>query len=162
MIEKAKLEIKTHAEFDKTFSSLKRMRNTIPGAKNAFELLKNLNQETSTLQSDLLVSEIHKIEYQSNTNSYFYFYFPIVSYILYYKPQYQTALLNYLVGPNFANGISEVDEMILVIKEVMEFKLKEDPFYLTKESQFWILNELSQLEKEIEREIDFCSKELEE
>lgn len=162
MIEKAKLEIKTHAEFDKTFSSLKRMRNAIPGAKNAFELLKNLNQETSTLQSDLLVSEIHKIEYQSNTNSYFYFYFPIVSHILYYKPQHQTALLNYLVGPNFANGISEVNEMILIIKEVMEFKLKEDSFYLTKESQFWILNELPQLEKEIQREIDFCSKELEE
>lgn len=75
MIEKAKLEIKTQAEFDKSFSSLKRMTNTIPGAKNAFELLKNLNQETSTLQSDLLVSEIHKIEYQSNSNSYFYFYF---------------------------------------------------------------------------------------
>lgn len=138
------------------------MENTIPNAKATFELLKDLNPETANLQAEILISTIHKIQYQSNTNSYFYFYFPIVSHILYYKPQYETAILKFLVGPNFANGISEVDEMISIIKGAMHFKLKENNFYLTRESQFWVINELQKLETEIQREIDSCWKELEE
>lgn len=138
------------------------MEKIIPSAKTTFELLKELNQETTNLQSDILISEFDKIQYQSNTNSYFYFYFPIISHILYYKPQYEKELLKYLIGPNFANGIFEINEMILVIKGAMKFKLKENEFYLSKESQFWVLNELPKLEKEIKREIDVCWKELNE
>jgi len=52
--------------------------------------------------------------------------------------------------------------MIAMITGAMEFKLKENEFYLTKESQFWVENELPKLEKEIQREIDVCWKELEE
>lgn len=131
-------------------------------AKNAFELLKKLNTETTNPESDILISEIDKIQYQSNTNSYFYFYFPIVSHVLYYKPQYEKDILKYLIGPNFANGTSEVDEMIAMIKGAMNFKLQENKLYLTKESQFWVLNELPKLKKEIQREIDVCWKELDE
>lgn len=131
-------------------------------AKNAFELLKKLNTETTNPESDILISEIDKIQYQSNTNSYFYFYFPIVSHVLYNKPQYEKDILKYLIGPNFANGTSEVDEMIAMIKGAMNFKLQENKLYLTKESQFWVLNELPKLEKEIQREIDVCWKELDE
>lgn len=156
------MKIITNSEFEETFSSLKRIGERFPGAKTTFELLKELNQETATLQSDILVTEIHKIQFSSNTNSVFYFYFPIVSHILYYKPEYEKDLLKYLIGPNFANGTSEVDEMIAMMKGAMEFKLKENEFYLSKESQFWVENELPKLEKEIRREIDVCWKELEE
>jgi hypothetical protein len=149
-----------NSAFEQTFSSLKRMGERFPGAKTTFELLKELNPETTTSQYDILISEVHKIQYQSNTNSYFYFYLPIVSHILYYKPEYEKDLLKYLIGPNFANGTSEVGEMISMIKGAMEFKLKENEFYLTKESQLWVLNKLPKLEKEIEREIDLCWKEL--
>lgn len=152
----------TNSDFEETFSSLKKMKERFPDAKNAFELLKKLNAETTDSQSDILISEFNKIQYQSNTNSYFYFYFPIVSHILFYKPQYEKDILRYLIGPNFANGISEVDEMIDIINGAMEFKLQENKLYLTQESQFWVLNELQKLEKEIQREIDVCRKELEE
>ncbi len=151
-----------NSEFEETFSSLTRIGERFASAKTTFELLKELNQETTTAQTHILVSELNKIQFSSNTNTVFYFYFPIVSQILYYKPEYEKDLLRYLIGPNFANGTSEVDEMIAMIKGAMEFKLKENEFYLTKESQFWVENELPKLEKEIQREIDVCWKELEE
>ncbi|MEO8254832.1 MAG: hypothetical protein ABI554_10655 [Flavobacterium sp.] len=138
------------------------MGNITQSAKTTFELLKKLNLETLNSESDILISEFNQIQYQSNTNSYFYFYFPIVSHILYYKPQYEKNILSYLIGPNFANGTSEIDEMISIIKGAMEFKLKENKLYLTKESQFWVLNKLPKLEKEVQREIDICWKELNE
>ncbi|MCC9062297.1 hypothetical protein [Flavobacterium piscisymbiosum] len=151
-----------NSEFEETFSSLKRIGERFASAKTTFELLKELNPETTTAQTHILVSELNKIQFSSNTNTVFYFYFPIVSHILYYKPEYEKDLLRYLIGPNFANGTSEVDEMIAMIKGAMEFKLKENEFYLTNESQFWVENELPKLEKEIQREIDLCWKELEE
>lgn len=157
-----KLKPTTNSDFDETFSALKRMGNIIPSAKTALELLKKLNQETTNSESDILISQVDKIQYQSNTNSYFYFYFPIISHILYYKPQYEKELLKYLIGPNFANGTSEINEMILVIEGAMRYKLNENELYLTVQSQFWVENELSKLEKEIQREIDICQKELDE
>ncbi|OMQ12835.1 hypothetical protein BXU01_06285 [[Flexibacter] sp. ATCC 35103] len=162
MIKRLKLKPTTNSDFEKIFSNLAKMGNTIQSAKNTFELLRELNPETTDLQCDILVSEIHKIQYQSNTNSYFYFYFPIISHILYCKPQYEKELLKYLISPNFANGTSQVNEMILIIKEAIKFKLNENEFYLTRESQFWVEDELYKLEKEIQREIDICQKELDE
>lgn len=152
----------THSKFKKTFSYLNKVGKIIPSATTTFELLKELNSETTDLQSDILIEELNKIRFPSNANSVFYFYFPIVSHILYYKPEYKKNILKYLIGPNFANGLSEVDEMIAIIKGAMEFKLKENEFYLTKESQLWVENELPKLEKEIQREIDVCQKELDE
>lgn len=149
-------------EFEEAFSSLKKMGNTISSAKWTFELLSELNSETSHLDSDNLISEFQKIQYQSNTNSFFYFYFPIVSHILYFKPQYEKEILKYLIGPNFANGTSETNEMIEIIIGAMKYKCSENPFYLSKESQYWVVNELPKLEKEIQREIENCWKELDE
>ncbi|WP_242499200.1 hypothetical protein [Flavobacterium sp. 140616W15] len=138
------------------------MGNTIPSAKKTYELLKELTLETSNVQSDILISELNKIQYASNTNSFFYFYFPIVSHILYYKPEYEKDILKYLIEPNFANGTSKVSEMIFLIISAMNFKLNENKNYLTKESQFWITNEFPKLEKQIQREIEECRKELDE
>ena len=98
-------EIKS--EFEKTFSDLKRMGEIKPSAKKTYELLAELNFDTSDSQSELLISEFNDIQYQSNTNSFFYFYFPIVTHILYYKPKYEKEILGYLIGPNFANGDTE-------------------------------------------------------
>ncbi len=151
-----------NSEFEETFSSLKRIGNTIPSAKKTFELLKELNSETPDLQSDVLIFEFNKIQYASNTNSFFYFFFPIVSHILYYKPEYEKDILKYLIEPNFANGTSKVNEMITIITETMKFKLNEDKYYLTRESQFWVTNKLTKLEKQVQREIDICWKELDE
>lgn len=153
-------EIKS--EFEKTFSDLKRMGEIKPSAKKTYELLAELNFDTSDSQSELLISEFNDIQYQSNTNSFFYFYFPIVTHILYYKPKYEKEILGYLIGPNFANGDTETKDLIPLIKSAMEFKLSENKNYLTQESQNWILNEFPKMEEEVEREVQKCWKELNE
>lgn len=155
-----KEKINSITRFEKTFSYLRKLGNTIPSAKKTYELLKELTLETSNVQSDILISELNKIQYASNTNSFFYFYFPIVSHILYYKPEYEKDILKYLIEPNFADGTSEVHEMISIITETMKFKLNEDKYYLTRESQFWVTNKLPKLEKQVQREIEVCWKEL--
>ena len=133
-----------------------------PNAKRTYELLGELEFDTSDSHSELLISEFNKIQYQSNTNSFFYFYFPIVTHILYYKPKYEKDILEYLIGPNFANGDTETKDLIPLIKSAMEFKISENKNYLTKESKNWILNELPKMEKEVEREVQKCWKELNE
>jgi len=151
-----------NSEFEKAFSDLKRMGDIVPSAKRTYELLKNLNFETSELDSEKLLTEFNKIQYASNTNSVFYFYFPIVSYILYYKPYFEKDILKYLIGPNFANGTTEMKEMMQMILGAMNFKLKDNIHYLTKESKDWVINELPKLESQIDREIQICWKELNE
>jgi hypothetical protein len=114
IFEKIKSKFRS-SNFDETFADLRRMGVTVPSAKKMFEVLKELKSETSDIQSELLITEFHKIQYSSNTNSYFYFYFPIVSHILYFKPKYEKDILGFLVGPNFANGTTETKEIILTI-----------------------------------------------
>lgn len=149
-----------NSEFGKVFSDLKRMGEIVPSAKRTYELLGHLNFDTSDEDSQELITEFNKIQYGSNTNSFYYFYFPIVTHILYYKPQFEKEILKYLIGPNFANGTTETIEMIPLIIGAMNFKLKENVNYLTKESKEWIINELPKLEEQVEREIQFCWKEL--
>ena len=149
-------------DFEKLFADLKKMGEIVPSAKKTYELLKELNFETSESQSKLLISEFNKIQYASNTNSYFYFYFPIVTYILYYKPKFEKEILRYLIGPNFANGDTETKELIPLIQSAMEFKLSENKNYLTEQSKEWITNELPKMETEVEREVQVCWKELNE
>lgn len=156
------MKINNKTTFEKVFSNLEMMGNILPSAKNTFKILKELNSETTDSQSDILITELNKIQYASNTNSFFYFYLPIISHILYYKPEYEKDILKYIVDPNFANGTSEVNEMIPLIIGAMNYKLNENEDYLTKESQFWIINELPKLEKQIQREIDICWNELDE
>lgn len=150
------------ANFEKTFSYLKEVGKMLPNSKSCFDLLKKLNFQTPDLESDILIETLHKIQFASNTNTYFYFYFPLVSHILYYKPQYEKEILKYLIGPNFANGTSDSKEMIAMIYRAMKYKFNENKYYLSKEGQDWISNELPKLEKEIQREIDICWKELDE
>lgn len=152
----------TKTEFEKAFADLNRMSSIVPSAGKAFDLLKRLNSETTESQADSLISEFNKIQYASNTNSTFYFYFPIVTHILYFKPEYEKNILGYLIGPNFANGTTNTEEMIPLIQGAMKYKLSENKGYLTKESQDWIINILPQLENEVEREIQKCWKELNE
>lgn len=150
------------ADFEKTFFYLERTEKKIPSSKICFNLLKKLNVKTSDLESDTLINELLKIRHPSNPTDYFYFFFPIVSHILYYKPKYEKEILKYLIGPNFANGTSDAEEMIGTINRAMKYKLSENRYFLSKESQDWITNELPKLEKEVQREIDICWKELDE
>lgn len=138
------------------------MGKIVPSSKRTYELLETLSFDTNGEKSEELLTEFNKIQYASNTNSFFYFYFPIVTHILYYKPQFEKKILKYLISPNFANGTTETREMILLIIGAMNFKLKENVNYLTKESKEWIINELPKLEEQIEREIQICWKELDE
>ncbi|MEH6538348.1 MAG: hypothetical protein V7719_18270 [Psychroserpens sp.] len=154
--------IESKTEFEKTFTDLKRMGESIPSAKKTYELLKELNFETSKSQSELLLSEFNKIQYGSNTNSYFYFYFPIVTHILFYKPKFENEILGYLIRPNFANGDTETKELIPLIQSAMNFKLAENKDYLTTESKEWIMSEFLKMESEVEREVQKCWKELNE
>ena len=123
--------------------------------------MKGLDFETPKSQSDALIFELGNIGYASNTNSYFYFYFPIVSHILYYKPEYERDVLRYLVEPNFANGTTKKKDMIAVVIGAMRYKMAENGNYLTKESQYWIVNEWPTLGEQVNREINICRKELE-
>lgn len=148
--------------FEKTFSYLEEVGKILPHSKICFDLLKKLDFQTTDLETDVLVATLHKIEFASNTNSYFYFYFPLVSHILHYKPQTEKEILKYLIQPNFANGTSEVSEMIDMITGAMKYKLNENEYHLSKESQGWVANALPKLESQIKREIDICWKELDE
>ena len=153
---------KGKTDFEKTFADLQKMGELIPSAKKTYELLKELNFDTTEHHSELLISEFNKIQYASNTNSFFYFYFPIVTYILYYKPKFEKEILEYLIGPNFANGDTETKKLIPLIQSTMEFKLTENKNYLTNESKEWITNELPKMKNEVEREVQICWKELNE
>ena len=150
------------SEIEKTFLDLKRMGEIVPSAKRTYEILEALNFETNEEDTEELLTELNKIQYGSNTINFFYFYFPIVTHILYYKPDYEKEILKYLIGSNFANGTTETSEMISLVIEAMNFKLKENANYLTKESKEWIINELPKLEEQVEREIKVCWKELDE
>ncbi len=150
-----------HTNFEKTFTYLEEVGKILPHSKICFDLLKKLNFQTTDSESDSLIAALHKIQFTSNTTNNFYFYFPLVSHILYYKPMSEKEVLKYLIGPNFANGTSEVEEMIDMINGAMKYKLNENQNYLSKESQDWITNELPKLKNEVQREIDICWKELE-
>lgn len=148
--------------FEKAFADLKKLGEQNLGAKSTYKHLKTLDFDTSGEDSDKLISELKAIRYASNTNSFFYFYFPIVTHILYYKPLYEKEILSYLVGPNFANGTMETKVMIALIQGAMKFKFSENECFLTEESQNWITHELPKMEDEIDREIQLCWKELDE
>lgn len=148
--------------FEKAFADLEKLGERNPGAKRTYKHLKALDFDTSKEDSDKLISELKEIRYASNTNNFFYFYFPIVTHLLYYKPRYEKETLSYLVDPNFANGTMETKAMIALIQGAMKFKLSENEYYLTEESQKWITHELPKMVNEIEREVQVCWKELDE
>lgn len=131
-------------------------------AQNAYALLRRLKSNSPKDEVDELVKAVHGIRFGSNTNSVFYFYFPIVTHILYYQPQCEKELLGYLIGPNFANGDTETKQLIPLIGRAMNYKRSENKHYLTRESQHWITNELPNMEQEVEREVQKCWKELNE
>ena len=148
--------------FEIAFTDLKKLGESNDHAKRTFDLLKDLNDSMKDSVSDILVSELMKIRFASNTYTVFHFYFPLVSHILYYKPQYETRILGLLIGPAFADGVSETEEMIAMMQRAMDYKLSENRNHLTEESKNWIMNELPKMEKEVEREIRICWKELDE
>lgn len=152
---------KYKSEFDKTFEILLRYEKSgLEGSKRLYNLLKLLNNENDNELIDELIMTLNKISFTSNTNDWFYFYFPIVSHILYFVPNKQSEILGYLVGPNFANGIDKTDKMVEIIQGAMKFKLKENQNYLTSEGKQWIANTLPLLSNEVKREINKCIEEL--
>jgi hypothetical protein len=148
------------AAFENAFADLKSLAGKLPGAENTYQLLKILNFNTSEEDAEKLVTELNRVQYASNTTRFFFFYFPIVSHILYYKPELEKVLLKFIVGPKFADGITETDEMIAILVRTINLKLEESNTYLTKEGKVWMINELPKLEREVEREIQICWKEL--
>ncbi len=154
---------KKPSAFESTFGYLKRhgiySRNDT--ATSAYDLLKDLNPESTQAHVDELIGSLNGIRYASNTNGYFHFFFPIVSHILFYRNDREADIIGHLTGPNFANGISDVQEMIEMIQGAMDFKLKENPFYLSKEGQLWVKNLLPEMREEIGREIEKRKRELE-
>jgi hypothetical protein len=156
-----KFKSRQKSDFEIAFSSLKDFaKMNVKGAKRTYELLKELDEFSSKDYAEELINELKKINYASNTNSVFYFYFPIVSHILHFKPEYEKDILGIIVGPNFANGDTELDEMIKVIQGAMKYKQKENPKFLTKQGQNWVVNKLPELRNEVQREIQKCLNEL--
>jgi len=153
-----------NSSFDTTFSYLKEVPKSMDEqAAKVYGSLKRLSKNSTETEGDKLISEFQKLRVASNTNSVFFFYFPIVSHILYFKPSYGNTVLHHLIGPLFANGNGDEkpSEMIRKIQNSMDFKLKENPTFLTKEGQLWVKNILPTMKAEIQQEIDICKKELE-
>lgn len=156
-----KFESSQKSDFEIAFSSLADFaKMNINGAKRTYELLKELDEFSSKDFVEELIIELKKIKYASNTNSVFYFYFPIVSHILHFKPEFEKDILGIIIGPNFANGDTELDGMIEVIQGAMKYKQKENPKYITKQGQNWVINKLPELRNEVQREIQKCWDEL--
>lgn len=148
--------------FEKTFADLKKVGEIIPSAAATYELLKDLNTDTSPEEAELQVTTFRKIQYASNIESFFNFYLPIVTHILHYLPTYETDILHYLIGPCFAGGTMETKALIPLIQRSMEFKLSNNPHDFTEESKEWVTHELPKMEAEVEREVQICRKDLEE
>lgn len=152
---------KRNSDFESSFFYLKNLGGSIQQqGDKVYELLRELSKNSSDDFSETLVSEFYKLRFTSNTNEVFFFYFPIVSHILYFKPACEKEILRYLVGPIFANGTEDGSGVIHVIEGSMNFKLKENPNYLTKESQQWVKHTLPTMITEVQREVDIHSKEL--
>lgn len=156
---------KKNADFDLAFSYVKNFNGELgQQAQVVVDLLSKLSKRSSEEFTKRLLSELQNLRIASNTNSVFFFYSPFVSHILYYKPTYASDLLHHLVGPIFANGNGDEQSMDMIrkIQNSMDYKLKENPNFLTKEGQYWVEHILPTLDQEIQKEIDICVKELEE
>lgn len=148
--------------FEKTFSGLnyvaKYGRDT--NAQKTYELLKTLHAESTTALAQELTAAFLNIRYSSNTDGVFKFALPIVSHILYFKPEMTPQLLTSIVGPVFANGETSVDRLIQFIQGAMDFQLQQHPNFLTPESQHWIRYTLPELRAAIQQAIDDCRQEI--
>ena len=156
----AKLE---EEPFDKTFGNLRGLRegNMNDSGRQTYSLLKQLNRDSDRALTDALIGQVNALGFHSNTTDVYYFYFPIVSHILYYKPEYAPELLHYLVGPNFANGAASADEVMALIEGSMHRKIAENPFYLSEESKKWVTQVLPGMRAAVEREVEQCRRALE-
>ena len=129
--------------------------------KQTYFLLKQLNHDSDRALTDALIGQVNALGFHSNTTDVYYFYFPIVSHILYYKPGCAPELLHYLVGPNFANGAASADEVMALIEGSMHRKIAENPFYLSEESKKWVTQVLPGMRAAVEREVEQCRRALE-
>lgn len=157
MIKKILQIIKRDRKGNDPFSGLYDLsKNGQPNCKLIYNWIINLDHNTSETISNQMIEEINQISYASNTNGYFYFFFPIVSHVVYYIPSAEEALLHLLIGPNYADGEDKVQGMTSVIQGAMNFKLESNSNYLSKEGQNWVTNFLPELKNEIKREIEKC------
>lgn len=152
--------IKESGDFTRTFKNLKAVGKRDNNAEQTYKILQKLDFETPNREIEELVNSVNQIHYPTNTNGYFEFFFPIISHILYYKPHTISKIINQIVGPNFANGISDSKTMIETIQSAMNIYSKDNKYYVTKEGKEWTENELDKYEKEITQEINKCQQEL--
>ncbi len=71
------------------FLDLKQMGDGVPCAKKTYNLLNFLNLNSVNSEIEEFITELSNIQFGLSTNSFFYSCFPIVSHILYYKPQFE-------------------------------------------------------------------------
>lgn len=148
--------------FEKTFSGLNYVAKygRDANAQKTYELLQTLRAESPTELTHELAAAFLNIRYSSNTDGVFRFALPIVSHILYFKPEMTPQLLKSIVGPVFANGETSVDGLIRYVQNAMEYQLQQHPNFLTPESQHWIKHTLPDLRAAIQQAIDDCWQEI--
>ena len=148
--------------FEKTFSGLSYVAKygRDASALKTYELLKTLHAGSPTELTHELTAAFLNIRYSSNTDGVFRFNLPIVSHILYFKPEMTSQLLKSIVGPVFANGETSVDGLIRYVQNAMEYQLQQHPNFLTPESQHWIKHTLPDLRASIQQAVDDCRKEV--
>jgi hypothetical protein len=146
------------SEFEKTFPKYPFWSTA---EKELYQMLKELDESSNSEFAEQLVEKVNSLHYASNIEGYYQHFFPIVSHILYYNPEFEDKLLHHLIGPIFAGGTtneSEIMEMIIISKD---FRLKENPHFLSKEGIAWIENTLPTMNAAIKREVKKCWKALE-
>ena len=150
-------------EIEKTFGYLNKGNPYFKGNdKIVFEELCKLNANSGKESIWILIRKVKELQYHSNCNSVFEFYFPILSHIFYFDPESVDELLYLLVGLIFAFGMDDEFEIVQQIRKNMVSHLKANPFYLTKNGKDWVGNILPIQEDKIKIEIKRCIKELNE
>lgn len=129
--------------------------------KAFYLMLENLDQSTSLVDTQLLIDTLNSIPYSSNVSTYYEHFFPIVSHILYFKPEEEEKLLVHLVSPIFSMGHNKPSEIMKEIIGSKDFQLQKNLHFLTKEGMAWVENTLPNLLTSIQREVEKCWKELE-
>ena len=151
----------TESDFELVFSHLRDLaERDFDGAKRTYELLRNLNSESAENETEELIHEFKRVRFASNANSVFHFYFPIISHLLFHKLAYEKEVLGRIIGPIFAMEQPDAEGMIKVVQGSMKYQMKENPHYLTKEGQSWVINQLPEMKVAVQREIDILWEEL--
>jgi len=112
--------------------------------------------EENLPESENIIREIGKINYASNVNSVMWFYFPIVSHVLYFMPNLADRLLHYIIEPIFANGDRNPSSVVAMLKSTLQHKESTIGNYMSIFGRSYVFG-LCELDFDvIEQALNYC------